>query len=123
MFFELVAEAAEAKRCVFKLSAASCQGSGAALPFDCFDCAPERGNFLQTPAAWPFAMFSHKGQGLHPFRKHRCQSRLNSQTVNGFLSAEYRQFIGNSRAVHERILAATGKPKCKSRSTGNDHEP
>src|SRR5271165_2949190 len=25
--------------------------------------------------------------------------------------------------MHELILAATGKPKWKSRSTGNDHEP
>ena len=29
----------------------SCQRSGAALPFDCFDCAPGRGNYLQAPAA------------------------------------------------------------------------
>jgi hypothetical protein len=63
MIFEWVAAAAEAKRCVFQLSAVNCQRSGAALPFDCFDCAPERGNFLQTPAVWPFAMFSYKGEG------------------------------------------------------------
>src|ERR1035437_10347016 len=29
----------------------SCQGSGAALPFDCFDCAPCGGNILQGDCA------------------------------------------------------------------------
>src|SRR5271157_566066 len=33
------------------------------------------------------------------------------------------RIAGSLRAVHELILAATGKPKWKSRSTGNDHEP
>ena len=49
MVYELVAEAAEAKRCGFQLSAVRFQLSkiGAALPFDCFDCATKWGNNLQ----------------------------------------------------------------------------
>jgi hypothetical protein len=63
MVYELVAEAVKAKRCGFNCQQVSCQRSAEALPSDCFDYAPEWGNYLQTPAAWPFAMFSHEGEG------------------------------------------------------------
>jgi hypothetical protein len=61
--------------CVLGCQRISFQRSGAALPFDCYDCAPERGNYLQ-------------GLAQLPFRLHRRQSRLIPQTVNGILSTQ-----------------------------------
>ena len=47
MFYELVAKAAEAKRCCYSCQRVSCQRSGAASISDGFHCAPGWGNHLQ----------------------------------------------------------------------------
>src|SRR5271157_5289633 len=43
-------------------SVVSYQRSGAALPSDCFDCAPDDGNYLHSPR-------SPKARALHPMDK------------------------------------------------------
>jgi hypothetical protein len=54
-------------------------------------------------------MFSHKGQGSHPFRKHRRQSGLNPQAVNGILSARYRH-CRRRMPIHSLFAEMQGLP-------------
>jgi hypothetical protein len=109
MVYELVAEAVEAKRCCFWLSADRGQRSGisgqlskieSALPFDCFHCAPGGGNNLQKSGQWSGIVL--------PISKSRC----------GLLTERYHAASVDGRIYESSRVTSEARPASYLQKTG-----